>query len=124
MEDSEQTDEAAENNAIDEIIVQTHEQGSRSEAFRDLRPRRSSILKKSNDRPVAKSVSFSSIPGEKKVTNAADCLLFMQGGSELHKVRSTSRQYLRFFYLDQDLGALRWSPSTKKPEKAKSKLRV
>lgn len=119
MEDAEQTDEAAENNAIDEIIVQTHEQGSPSEAFR---PRRSSILKKSNDRPVAKSVSFSSIPGEKKVTNAADCLLFMQGGSELHKVRSTSRQYLRFFYLDQDLGSLRWSPSTKKPEKAKIPL--
>lgn len=66
MEDAEQTDEAAENNAIDEIIVETHEQGSPSEAFR---PRRSSILKKSNDRPVAKSVSFSSIPGEKKVTN-------------------------------------------------------
>ena len=53
---------------------------------------------------------------------AADCLLAMQNGTELHKVRSTSRQYARFFFLDPDLSCLRWSPSTKKPEKAKSKM--
>lgn len=38
-------------------------------------PRRSSILKKSSDRPVLKSVSFSSIPGEKKVTNGRQYML-------------------------------------------------
>ncbi|XP_028399821.1 inactive phospholipase C-like protein 2 [Dendronephthya gigantea] len=119
------SEQGAENSSHGEI---NDEEGSRNDtsetstSFNASRPRRSSILKKSNDRPVPKSVSFSSIPGEKKVTNAADCLLSMQSGSELHKVRSTSRQYLRFFYLDPDLSCLRWSPSTKKPDKAKIPL--
>lgn len=52
--------------------------------------------------------------------SAGDCLLFMQNGSELHKFRSSSRQYSRFFYVDEDLSCLRWSPSTKKADKAKS----
>ena len=70
MKDSEQDEEANEHDSIDEIIDQTDGTGSTSTTSKyDGRPRRSSILKKSSDRPVPKSVSFSSIPGEKKVTN-------------------------------------------------------
>lgn len=54
---------------------------------------------------------------------AADCLSFMQNGCELMKIRSNSRQYQRFFTIDEDLSTLRWRPSSKKPEKAKSKFR-
>ena len=70
MEDSEQAEEAAENNSTDEIQDEISGTGNAScTAFNDSRPRRSSILKKTTSGPVAKSVSFSSIPGEKKVTN-------------------------------------------------------
>ena len=69
MEDSEQAEEAAENNSTDEIQDEISGTGNASTAFHDSRPRRSSILKKTTSGPVAKSVSFSSIPGEKKVTN-------------------------------------------------------
>lgn len=51
----------------------------------------------------------------------ADCVQFMQNGSELIKVRSNSRQYHRLFILDPDLNEVRWQPSSKKPQKAKSK---
>lgn len=53
-------------------------------------------------------------------TVAEDCLTFMQNGSELMKIRSNSRQYQRFFFLEEDLTGLRWRPSSKKPEKARS----
>jgi hypothetical protein len=70
MKDSEQGEEAIEHDSVDEIKDQTDGTGSASDTSKyDGRPRRSSILKKSSDRPVPKSVSFSSIPGEKKVTN-------------------------------------------------------
>ena len=55
---------------------------------------------------------------------AADCLTFMQNGSELMKIRSNSRQYQRFFFLDEDFSSLRWRPSSKKPDKARSRLNV
>uniref|UniRef100_A0A4W2F4Z9 Phosphoinositide phospholipase C n=1 Tax=Bos indicus x Bos taurus TaxID=30522 RepID=A0A4W2F4Z9_BOBOX len=66
-----------------------------------------------------KTVSFSSMPSEKKISSASDCITFMQAGCELKKVRPNSRIYNRFFTLDTDLQALRWEPSKKDLEKAK-----
>uniref|UniRef100_A0A8C5LM97 Phosphoinositide phospholipase C n=1 Tax=Jaculus jaculus TaxID=51337 RepID=A0A8C5LM97_JACJA len=66
-----------------------------------------------------KTVSFSSMPSEKKISSAQDCISFMQAGCELRKVRPNSRIYNRFFTLDTDLQALRWEPSKKDLEKAK-----
>ncbi|XP_068708108.1 inactive phospholipase C-like protein 1 [Montipora foliosa] len=85
-------------------------------------PRKSSVLKKdgkSSKRTLQKSVSFIARPEDKRIINAADCLTFMQNGSELMKIRSNSRQYQRFFFLDEDLSSLRWRPSSKKPDKAR-----
>ncbi|XP_015761083.1 PREDICTED: inactive phospholipase C-like protein 1 [Acropora digitifera] len=85
-------------------------------------PRKSSVLKKdgkNSKRTLQKSVSFIARPEDKRIINAADCLTFMQNGSELMKIRSNSRQYQRFFFLDEDLSSLRWRPSSKKPEKAR-----
>uniref|UniRef100_A0ACB8G067 Inactive phospholipase C-like protein 1 n=1 Tax=Sphaerodactylus townsendi TaxID=933632 RepID=A0ACB8G067_9SAUR len=66
-----------------------------------------------------KTVSFSSMPSEKKISSASDCISFMQAGCELKKVRPSSRIYNRFFTLDPDLQALRWEPSKKDIDKAK-----
>ena len=55
------------------------------------------------------------------IFSAPDCLNFMRNGSELIKVRSNSRQYHRLFTLDDELSEIRWHPSSKKPNKAKSK---
>lgn len=66
------SEQAAENSLHGEINDEDGSRDGTSEppsSFNESRPRRSSILKKSNERPVPKSVSFSSIPGEKKVTN-------------------------------------------------------
>lgn len=85
-------------------------------------PRKSSVLKKDgrpSKRSLQKSVSFIARPEDKRIINAEDCLTFMQNGSELMKIRSNSRQYQRFFFLEEDLTGLRWRPSSKKPEKAR-----
>uniref|UniRef100_A0A671NJV1 Phosphoinositide phospholipase C n=1 Tax=Sinocyclocheilus anshuiensis TaxID=1608454 RepID=A0A671NJV1_9TELE len=66
-----------------------------------------------------KTVSFSSMPSEKKVSSAADCLAFMQGGCELKKVRPNSRIYSRFYTLDSELACLRWEPSKKDGDRAR-----
>lgn len=66
-----------------------------------------------------KTVSFSSMPSEKKVSSAADCLAFMQGGCELKKVRPNSRIYSRFYTLDTELACLRWEPSKKDGDRAR-----
>ncbi|KAG7253835.1 hypothetical protein CRUP_012086, partial [Coryphaenoides rupestris] len=66
-----------------------------------------------------KTVSFSSIPSEKKVSSSSDCLAFMQGGCELKKVRPNSRVYCRFYTLDPDLSCLRWEPSKKDVDHAR-----
>uniref|UniRef100_A0A3Q3KPX1 Phosphoinositide phospholipase C n=1 Tax=Monopterus albus TaxID=43700 RepID=A0A3Q3KPX1_MONAL len=66
-----------------------------------------------------KTVSFSSMPSEKKVSSAADCLAFMQGGCELKKIRPNSRVYCRFYTLDPDLSCLRWEPSKKDGDRAR-----
>ncbi|KAM8748996.1 inactive phospholipase C-like protein 1 [Acanthopagrus schlegelii] len=86
-------------------------------------PRRSSIIKDPSVQKMGggrkKTVSFSSMPSEKKVSSAADCLAFMQGGCELKKIRPNSRVYCRFYTLDQDLSCLRWEPSKKDLDKAR-----
>ncbi|NP_001191617.1 phospholipase C [Aplysia californica] len=86
-------------------------------------PRRSSLMNRDKDgnrRPNRKkTVSFSSMPTEKKIATAQDCLAYMQTGSELIKVRSNSRQYHRFFSLSGDVQEIRWQPTSKKPHKAR-----
>uniref|UniRef100_A0A8C3AEG5 Phosphoinositide phospholipase C n=1 Tax=Cyclopterus lumpus TaxID=8103 RepID=A0A8C3AEG5_CYCLU len=66
-----------------------------------------------------KTVSFSSMPTEKKISSASDCINAMVDGSELKKVRSNSRIYHRYFLLDADMQSLRWEPTKKESEKAK-----
>ncbi|KAI4881856.1 hypothetical protein NFI96_000507 [Prochilodus magdalenae] len=66
-----------------------------------------------------KTVSFSSMPTEKKISSASDCINAMVDGSELKKVRSNSRVYHRYFLLDADMQSLRWEPSKKESDKAK-----
>ncbi|CAH2282737.1 inactive phospholipase C 2 [Pelobates cultripes] len=84
-------------------------------------PRRSSIIKDGTKqkRERKKTVSFSSMPTEKKISSASDCINAMVEGSELKKVRSISRIYHRYFLLDADMQSLRWEPSKKDSEKAK-----
>ncbi|XP_073486299.1 inactive phospholipase C-like protein 2 [Aquarana catesbeiana] len=84
-------------------------------------PRRSSIIKDASKqkRERKKTVSFSSMPAEKKISSASDCINAMVEGSELKKVRSNSRIYHRYFLLDADMQSLRWEPSKKDSEKAK-----
>ncbi|KAJ8290662.1 hypothetical protein GJAV_G00016050 [Gymnothorax javanicus] len=84
-------------------------------------PRRSSIIKDGSKqrRERKKTVSFSSMPTEKKISSASDCISAMVEGSELRKVRSNSRVYHRYFLLDADMQSLRWEPSKKESEKAK-----
>lgn len=84
-------------------------------------PRRSSIIKDGTKQKQErkKTVSFSSMPAEKKISSASDCINAMVDGSELKKVRSNSRIYHRYFLLDADMQSLRWEPSKKDSEKAK-----
>ncbi|XP_048779849.2 inactive phospholipase C-like protein 1 isoform X2 [Ostrea edulis] len=84
-------------------------------------PRKSSFMCKDGSRkpPRKKTVSFSSMPTERKIATAQDCLQCMQSGSELIKVRSNSRQYHRIFKLNPDMTEIRWQPTSKKPHKAR-----
>ncbi|XP_061443396.1 inactive phospholipase C-like protein 2 isoform X2 [Rhineura floridana] len=84
-------------------------------------PRKTSIIKDGTKqkRERKKTVSFSSMPTEKKISSASDCINAMVEGSELRKVRSNSRVYHRYFLLDADMQSLRWEPSKKDSEKAK-----
>ncbi|KAG8573019.1 hypothetical protein GDO81_012250 [Engystomops pustulosus] len=88
-------------------------------------PRRSSIIKDGTKqkRERKKTVSFSSMPAEKKISSASDCINAMVEGSELKKVRSNSRIYHRYFLLDADMQSLRWEPSKKDSEKARIDIR-
>ncbi|CAG2172167.1 unnamed protein product, partial [Oppiella nova] len=52
-----------------------------------------------------------------------DCLQHMINGSTLIKVKASSRQYRRFFTLEEDLTAVRWLPSSKKSSKARLSIR-
>lgn len=51
-----------------------------------------------------------------------DCLQIMQEGTELVKLRTNVRQFRRIFTLDADLSHIRWTPTNKKPHKARSKV--
>ncbi|KAL4224626.1 Inactive phospholipase C-like protein 2 [Mactra antiquata] len=85
-------------------------------------PRKSSFMNKDGSRRNVnrkKTVSFSSMPTERKIATAQDCLSYMQAGSELIKVRSNSRQYHRIFTLNPDMTEVRWQPTSKKPHKAR-----
>lgn len=84
-------------------------------------PRRSSIIKDGSKqrKERKKTVSFSSMPTDKKISSASDCLSVMVEGTELKKVRSNSRVYHRYFLLDSDMQSLRWEPSKKESDKAK-----
>lgn len=84
-------------------------------------PRRSSIIKDGSKqrKERKKTVSFSSMPTDKKISSASDCLSAMVEGTELKKVRSNSRVYHRYFLLDSDMQSLRWEPSKKESDKAK-----
>ncbi|KAJ8255244.1 hypothetical protein GJAV_G00202700 [Gymnothorax javanicus] len=86
-------------------------------------PRRSSIIKDPSAQKALggrkKTVSFSSMPSEKKVSSSADCLAFMQGGCELRKVRPNARLYCRFYTLDLEHACLRWEPSKKDGDRAR-----
>uniref|UniRef100_A0A672SFN0 Phosphoinositide phospholipase C n=1 Tax=Sinocyclocheilus grahami TaxID=75366 RepID=A0A672SFN0_SINGR len=75
--------------------------------------------KKKRCKERKKTVSFSSMPTEKKISSASDCINSMVDGSELRKVRSNSRVYYRYFLLDADMQSLRWEPSKKESDKAK-----
>ncbi|CAF1138244.1 unnamed protein product [Adineta steineri] len=65
-----------------------------------------------------KVVSFSTMPSEKKVADVNDCLRYMQEGSDLLKVRSYARQFRRLYKLNENLTAISWHPTVKKPSKA------
>uniref|UniRef100_A0A8C0YFN1 Phosphoinositide phospholipase C n=1 Tax=Cyprinus carpio carpio TaxID=630221 RepID=A0A8C0YFN1_CYPCA len=84
-------------------------------------PRKASIIKDGSRRykERKKTVSFSSMPTEKKISSASDCINSMVDGSELRKVRSNSRVYHRYFLLDADMQSFRWEPSKKESDKAK-----
>ncbi|KAK6016324.1 hypothetical protein OSTOST_18194, partial [Ostertagia ostertagi] len=43
----------------------------------------------------------------------------MQTGSEFVKLRGPTRHFRRFFSLDADLSHIRWTPTNKKPHKAR-----
>ncbi|KAI6241512.1 Phospholipase C and C2 calcium-dependent membrane targeting domain containing protein [Aphelenchoides fujianensis] len=81
-----------------------------------------SSLRKQHGRqksPGRKTVQFCSQNTEKKVSNVADCLQIMQNGSEMVKLRTNVRQFCRVFTLDADLSYIRWTPTNKKPHKAR-----
>uniref|UniRef100_A0A8C1SDH3 Phosphoinositide phospholipase C n=1 Tax=Cyprinus carpio TaxID=7962 RepID=A0A8C1SDH3_CYPCA len=70
-----------------------------------------------------KTVSFSSMPSDRKMNSTAACMAFMMEGCEMKKVRSNSRMYNRYFLLDPDMRWLRWEPSKKDSEKAKLEIK-
>uniref|UniRef100_A0A1A8PJH8 Phosphoinositide phospholipase C n=1 Tax=Nothobranchius rachovii TaxID=451742 RepID=A0A1A8PJH8_9TELE len=70
-----------------------------------------------------KTVSFSSMPSDRKINSTAACIAFMMEGCEMKKVRSNSRMYNRYFLLDPDMHWLRWEPSKKDSEKAKLEIK-
>ncbi|CAD6188188.1 unnamed protein product [Caenorhabditis auriculariae] len=89
--------------------------------FANRKTLRSSIIKHASraKSPGRKTVSFSSKNNDKKISNVNDCWNYMQTGSEFVKLRGTNRQFRRFFSLDADLSHIRWTPTNKKPHKAR-----
>ncbi|CAI2347338.1 unnamed protein product [Caenorhabditis sp. 36 PRJEB53466] len=91
--------------------------------FTTRRTLRSSLIKRgSRSRSKAsgrKTVSFSSQNSDAKISNVRDCWNYMQTGSELVKLRGINRHFRRFFSLDADLSHIRWTPTNKKPHRAR-----
>ncbi|WKY00463.1 hypothetical protein Q1695_014928 [Nippostrongylus brasiliensis] len=89
--------------------------------FGDRKALRSSLIKHVNRQksPGRKTVSFSSKNNDKKISNVSDCWHYMQTGSEFVKLRGPTRHFRRFFSLDADLSHIRWTPTNKKPHKAR-----
>lgn len=52
---------------------------------------------------------------------AKDCIAVMQEGTELTKVKSNGRLYRRYYWLDNDLTEIRWNPTSKSYNKARSR---
>ncbi|MEE6483833.1 hypothetical protein FKM82_013665 [Ascaphus truei] len=48
------------------------------------------------------------------------CMSSMQAGTQMIKLRGSSKGLVRFYYLDEHKSCIRWRPS-RKNEKAKSK---
>ncbi|XP_013781622.1 inactive phospholipase C-like protein 1 [Limulus polyphemus] len=72
-----------------------------------------------------KSVVFhseTSQPAIRKIYSASDCWQYMMNGSSMVKLKSSSRQYRRYFTLEEDLSFVRWVPTAKQAAKAKRKL--
>uniref|UniRef100_A0A7I4YAT9 Phosphoinositide phospholipase C n=2 Tax=Haemonchus contortus TaxID=6289 RepID=A0A7I4YAT9_HAECO len=90
-------------------------------SFADRKTLRSSLIKHVNRQksPGRKTVSFSSRNNDKKISNVSDCWHYMQTGSEFIKLRGPTRHFRRFFSLDADLSHIRWTPTNKKPHKAR-----
>ncbi|XP_039267113.2 inactive phospholipase C-like protein 1 isoform X1 [Styela clava] len=84
-------------------------------------PELTPILKDPASKPTLrkKTVSFSRLPSEAPVKNAADCVSMMQGGHQFVKMRSNARIYNRFYWFDVTTSSLRWEPSKKDSGKAK-----
>uniref|UniRef100_A0A158R526 Phosphoinositide phospholipase C n=1 Tax=Syphacia muris TaxID=451379 RepID=A0A158R526_9BILA len=85
-------------------------------------PLRSSLIKHGarNRSPNGrKNVSFITQVEDKKVSNLKDCLKVMQQGTEFIKLRANVKQFRRKFTLDADLAHIRWTPTNKKPHKAR-----
>uniref|UniRef100_A0A1I8E9B2 PH domain-containing protein n=1 Tax=Wuchereria bancrofti TaxID=6293 RepID=A0A1I8E9B2_WUCBA len=66
-----------------------------------------------------KFVSFSTQKHEKKICNVSDCIQMMQNETEFIKLRTNIRQFRRTFALDSNLSHIHWTPTNKKPNKAK-----
>ncbi|CAJ0580631.1 unnamed protein product, partial [Mesorhabditis spiculigera] len=90
--------------------------------FANRRELRSSLIKhgtRGKNSASRKTVSFCSQRDEKRVSNVNDCWQIMQNGTEMVKLRGNVRQFRRFFSLDADLSHIRWTPTNKKPHKAR-----
>ncbi|XP_077108246.1 inactive phospholipase C-like protein 2 [Ranitomeya variabilis] len=85
--------------------------------------RTTGIMKDGSRQKQKKTVSFSTMPNNRKINSTAACISFMLEGCEMKKVRSNSRMYNRFFLLDPDMRFLRWEPSKKDSEKAKLEIK-
>ncbi|EJW78305.1 hypothetical protein WUBG_10785 [Wuchereria bancrofti] len=90
--------------------------------FRKSSPLRSSLMKRENRNRSShtKFVSFSTQKHEKKICNVSDCIQMMQNETEFIKLRTNIRQFRRTFALDSNLSHIHWTPTNKKPNKAKS----
>lgn len=69
MEEQERREESAENDSPNNVLEDCEDVFGGNSAGKLVRQRRSSIMKRKSVRTVSKSVSFSSIPSEKKVAN-------------------------------------------------------